>query len=80
MAAKEDNTELFAESSRGAVSVLTFFAFVLSALLFFGGMVVMGFAFGEMATQQATLTFISGFAATILGTFIAFSVVPAIES
>lgn len=80
MAAKQDNTELFAESSRGAVSLLTFFGFVFSAVLFFGGMVVMGYAFGDMPTEQATLVFSGGIAATFLGTIIAFAILPAIES
>lgn len=80
MTAKQDNTELFAESSRGAVSLLTFFGFVFSGILFFGGMVVMGYAFGEMPTEQATLVFAGGIGATFLGTYIAFGVLPAIES
>lgn len=80
MTAKQDNTELFAESSRGAVSVLTFFGFVISAVLFFGGMVVMGYAFGEMESTQSVVTFIAGLSATFIGTIIAFAVIPAIES
>lgn len=80
MTAKQDNTELFAESSRGAVSVLTFFGFVISAVLFFGGMVVMGYAFGDMESTQSVVTFIAGLSATFIGTIIAFAVIPAIES
>lgn len=80
MAAKQDNTELFAESSRGAVSALTFVGFLLSAILFFGGMVVMSFGFGGETTTQDTIVFILGIAASFAGVGIAFGVIPAIES
>lgn len=77
MAAKQDNSELFAESSRGAVSALTFVGFLLSAILFFGGMVVMSFSFTGASTD--TLTFILGIISSFAGVGIAFGVIPAIE-
>lgn len=78
MAAKQDNAELFAESSQGAVSVLTFFGFAVSMVLFFGGMVLMSFGFGVESTE-ALLLFGGGLAATFLGTYVAFGILPAIE-
>lgn len=80
MAAKQDNTELFAESSRGAVSALTFVGFILAALLFFGGMVVMSFGFSGTNTMQDAIIFIVGIASSFAGLGIAFAVIPAIES
>jgi hypothetical protein len=79
MAPKQENAELFAESSQGAVSVLTFFGFIVSSVLFFGGMVVMSFGFGVESTE-ALYYFAGGLAATFLGTFVAFGILPAIES
>lgn len=79
MAAKQDNTELFAESSRGAVSALTFVGFILAALLFFGGMVVMSYGFGGVDTTQDTVIFVLGLIASFAGVSIAFGVIPAIE-
>lgn len=79
MAAKQDNTELFAESSRGAVSALTFFGFLFAAVLFFGGMVVMSYGFG-VPTEQAVPIFVGGIAASFLGVGIAIGIIPAIES
>lgn len=79
MAAKQDNTELFAESSRGAVSALTFFGFLLSAVLFFGGMVIMSLGFGG-TPEEGIVIFAAGIAATFAGLGIAFGVIPALES
>jgi len=79
MAAKQENAELFAESSQGAVSALTFFGFIVSAVLFFGGMVLMGYGFGVESTE-AIFIFVGGLAATFLGTIVAFGILPAIES
>lgn len=80
MAAKQDNTELFAESSRGAVSVLTFVGFLFSAILFFGGMVVMSYGFGGPNITQDIIIFVAGIASSFAGVAIAFGVIPAIES
>jgi hypothetical protein len=80
MAAKQENNELFAESSRGAVSALTFVGFIFAAVLFFGGMVVMSFGFGGATTTQDAIIFIVGIASSFAGVGIAFGVIPAIES
>ena len=80
MAAKQNNDELFAESSRGATSALTFFGFIISFVLFFGGMVVFSYGFGpELSPEQGLITYAGGLAASFLGVIVAFAVIPAIE-
>lgn len=80
MAAKQDNSELFAESSRGAVSAVTFFGFILAAILFFGGMVVFSYGFGSsVAPDTAFAIFTGGLVASFLGVAIAFGIIPALE-
>ena len=42
----KQNEALFEESSQGSVSAVTAIAFVLAFVLFFGGMMLGGYAFG----------------------------------
>lgn len=80
MTAKQDNSELFAESSRGAVSAVTFFGFIISALLFFGGMIVFSYGFGPaLAPEVAFGIFAGGIAASFVGLWVAFGIIPALE-
>lgn len=80
MAAKQDNSELFAESSRGAVSTVTFFGFIISMVLFFGGMVVFSFGFSPTLTPETAFAiFAGGLAATFVGLWVAFGLIPALE-
>ena len=80
MAAQQDNSELFAESSRGAVSAVTFFGFIISAVLFFGGMVLFSYGFGpSLSPGTAFAIFAGGIAASFAGTWVAFGLIPALE-
>lgn len=68
------NEDLFEESSQGAVSAITGVIFVLSAILVFGGIILMSYAFGP--DVPGTLIFVSGCAATFLGFAIPFTFLP----
>lgn len=72
----KQNEALFEESSQGAVSAITGFVFLLSAVLVFGGMVLFSYGFG---TENSDLLLFSlGLAATMLGFILPFTVLPAI--
>lgn len=73
MQAKHD--ELFEESSQGAVSAVTAFMIVISFALFFGGIVLSGYAFG--LDVPAIEIFSLGLAASFLGLIIPTTLLPA---
>lgn len=72
----KQNEALFEESSQGAVSAVTAFAFVVSVVLFFGGILLSSYAF-ELGHDEA-LIFGAGLLATCLGSIIPFAWLPAI--
>lgn len=72
----KQNEALFEESSQGAVSAVTAFAFVVSVVLFFGGILLSSYAF-ELGHDEA-LIFGAGLLATCLGAIIPFAWLPAI--
>lgn len=79
MAAK-DSSELFAQSSTRRVSASTIVAFLISAVLFFGGMVVFSYAFNDVLSDlENSLLAVGGLAATFFATWIAFGILPAME-
>lgn len=69
------NDSLFEESSQGAVSAVTAFAFVLALILFFGGLVLSSYGFG--AGENGMLLFVLGLASSTLGFLVPFAILPA---
>lgn len=75
--AKQDNENLFEESSQGAVSAVTAVIFVLSMVLVLGGFVLMSYGVNPALGAAEAFTFAGGLAATILGFIIPFTWLPA---
>lgn len=72
----KQNEALFEESSQGSVSAVTALVFVVSAVLVFGGMYLLGCAF---EAEAADLWFFSGgLAAMFVGLMLPFAWLPAI--
>lgn len=71
----KQNETLFEESSQGAVSAITALVFIVSILLVFGGMVLMGYAFE--GNPSDIWVFSGGLAAIISGFLLPFTVLGA---
>ncbi|MBL3686528.1 hypothetical protein D3248_06125 [Leucobacter zeae] len=77
--AKQETSELFEESSQGAVSAVTAIVFLLSLVLVIGGFVLMSYGFNiEVGGTVEFWTFAGGLAATVLGFILPFTLLPAI--
>ena len=74
--AKEET--LFEESSQGAVGAMTAVMFILSAILMFGGFVLMGYGVNLSLGTMELWVFTAGLAATTLGFLIPTAILPAI--
>lgn len=71
--AKEQDDALFEESSRGKVGAGKVVLFALSAILVFGGMVVMSYGFNSALSQTAQLwVFVTGQMTILVGFAIPF--------
>lgn len=77
MAKKNEN--LFEESSQGAVSAVTALSFILSIVLVFGGMILTSYAFGGVSETTDLTIFSVGLAAIIIGFFIPFGLLSALN-
>lgn len=72
----KQNEALFEESSQGSVSAITALVFVVSAVLVFGGMYLLGWGF---EAEAADMWFFSGgLAAMFVGLMLPFAWLPAI--
>lgn len=68
------NEALFEESSQGAVSAVTAFVFVVSAILAFGGILLASYAFDSTISEGAAIwLFSGGLAASIVGFMLPFT-------
>lgn len=77
--AKTRNAELFEESSQGAVGAITALVFIVSCVLAFGGIILMGYGFNvEIGSTAELLVFAGGLVASVIGFMIPFTVLPAL--
>lgn len=76
--AKQKTETLFEESSQGAVSAITAFVFVLSAVLVVGGFVLTSYGIQPSLGAAEIWLFTGGVTASIIGFLIPFTILPAI--
>lgn len=73
----KQNETLFEESSQGAVSAVTASVLIISIVLAFGGLVLMGYSFHQdLEETPSAWMFVVGLLSTTLGFAIPFNLLP----